>query len=238
MSEQKRSLLPRGPQADVLRNPGTPATVLLAILIDSFGTECLNWEPETLRLEVDDTWNAMLPPANWDKVFAAMSVLTSDVFENSLEGFINICNGLSGSGNDFNVYDPATIEEICLALAEISLLDPPEQGFKFNAEIQAYLATRLDYEGFMTAPKLLSPYAGLREGLDEPAGIDPTEEEYKSHYDSQTKRRLEIDLDCRQHLKNIIDGLKSVPLGSADAAKTKTLAENASKSLGQTLPEA
>ena len=231
MPEQRWSTLIRGSQSAALKDETAPASILLIMLIDEFGTECLDWEPETLTMEVQDTWGIELSRKNWDKIYALMSVLTSDSFERNVEGFISVCNGVTGAGNDFTVYDPATIEEICLTIGELALLDPPDSGdFKFSEEVKAYIRTRLDYEGFIVPPKLLAQFAP-QEPMREPEVFPVEEEDYKAHYDSQNGRRLEIEAEVRKLLQDIVSRLQTLPLRNADKQKIQELQQNASRAL-------
>ena len=64
----------------LLSSPNTLATVLHAILYREFGDPLYSWEPETVGLEVKDTWGIELPAASLDKVCALLAALTSDKF--------------------------------------------------------------------------------------------------------------------------------------------------------------
>jgi len=232
MPEQRWSTLIRGQQADVLKDDSAPATILLLMLIDEFGTECLDWEPETLQLEVKDAWSIELPQTNWDKVYALMTVLTTNLFEQNLETFTHVCNALSGAGADFTTYDPATVEEMSTAIGEIVLLDPPEKGnFNFSDEVKTYMQVRLAYEGFITPPKMLAPFVEALPPLPEPEIIPPAEEDYKAHYNAQRERILEIEDEVRNRIQEIITRLQKLPLRFANKDKIKELAGNAARVL-------
>jgi hypothetical protein len=210
-----------------LTDPETPATILLVIFIDEFGTECLEWEPQTLQLEVEGTWGVKLPATNWDKLYAVFTALTTNTFERAAEGFIQICNGINGD-NDFTNFTPATVEDMCLAVAEMSLIDPPEKGnFPFSPEVVAYINEKLKDEGFVQAPKLLSPYVKEYEPMEEPKLIEEEESLYKMHYNAQRERRAEIEGEAVTRLSDIIQRLQVTPLRYASKEKIADLKQNA-----------
>jgi hypothetical protein len=140
---------------------GTP--MLVALMDDLGSVEFFDWEPESLRMEIQDRYDAKLPPENMDKLQALIMALTTNQFYVSLEAFINICNALAGEGSDFESFDPADVDEMAWAVAEVLLLDPPEDGDAtslFSQEVRHYIAEKAKDEGFIRLPRPLNKLAG------------------------------------------------------------------------------
>ena len=217
--------------AALLQNPETIGTLLLVGLLDEFGTEFLGWEPETLEREISQTWNVQVPARNRDKIWALVTELTTDTFYSSLDGFIHICNALSDHGADFQNFDPATVQEMCWALAEIHLINPPDEKTRFNDEIVAYMKARLETESFQKAPQMLRPYVPdtATDAVEEPLAMDGID--YNGFWDKQQRDRLQIDEYVRNRLFALIQGLAALPLHHADAGHVQELVRNASKAL-------
>lgn len=223
--------------ASYLKDPDTIGSILLVGLLDEFGTDMLDWEPETLHREINEVWKVSVPERNLDKIWALVTVLTTDTFYSSLEAFIHVCNALSGNGADFKTFDPATVQEMCWAVAETQLLNPPEKDDAFNDEIKTYMRARLDEEGFLKAPQLLRPYVPdkAEDSVDEPLAMDGID--YNGFWDKQQRDRLEIDEYVRRRLFTLIQGIAALPLQSADRQAVQELQQRVSKALAVQLQE-
>lgn len=218
----------------MLLNPDTSGTTLLVGLMDQFGTEMFDWEPDTLRMEIQGIWGVEPPMENMDKIWALVTLITTNLFYVSLEAFIHICNALNGQGSDFKNYDPATVEEMCYGIAEATLIDPPEKGDEFSSEIITYMKGELEAEGFTTVPKMLKPYVG--EGLVDQSSVEDVlvmdEIEAKSYWDGQAGKRADIEEYVRQRLQKLVDEIAILPLRNADAQGVEQFRQRASKALG------
>ncbi|NDD53177.1 hypothetical protein EBZ39_04735 [bacterium] len=133
----------------------TFASVLLAMFIDRFGTEALQWEPATIALEVEDEFNVELSQQALDKLIVAIQLLTTDKFFKSTPDFIMFCNVLSGDTYRPDMWDPADAEEIAWGITEAALICPPDEDEPFTDEIRAYIGAALDSEGIITPPDVL-----------------------------------------------------------------------------------
>lgn len=138
-------------------SPLTFATTLLTLVVDTYGTEAFNWDPETLRTELNDDFRIKIPDANFDRLMAAINLLTTDDFYKSLPDFINYCNVLCGDTYDPQTWDPADAAEIAWGITETLLIAPPDENDEhpFTDEILAYIAKALEQEGIITPPDIL-----------------------------------------------------------------------------------
>lgn len=142
---------------DIFLSPDSFGTTLLIALFDSFGTECLQWEPETIELELNKLLGTDIPEENMDRLQAAMSVLTSNLFFISLEAFNLTCNSLNFSKMDGKTFIPADIEDIMWGITEVNLLlGADAKDNEFSRDIQLYVGKILESEGILDPPSILS----------------------------------------------------------------------------------
>jgi hypothetical protein len=215
-----------------LEDPDTAATVLLIILIDRWGTEFFDWEPQTVDLQTEADFGAVMPQTNKDKVWALITYLTTDRFTHNLDLFVHTCNALSDSGADFQNYDPADVQEIAWCLAEASLLEPMTEPL--SPEITAYIGARLDEEGFSQPPRILAQYAPEpvpESDVDETLAMD--EIDFKSYWDGQALKRGQVDEHIRLRLHQLLQDVADLPLSNADDEARRQLLARAGKALAE-----
>lgn len=219
--------------ASMLSDQNTTGTPLLVLLIDRFGTAMFDWEPDTLRLEIKSTWGVEPPQENMDKIWALISLITTNLFNVSLEFFIHVSNALSGNGADFANYDPATVQEMCWAITEQHLIAPFEKGEDFSSEILTYMKASLLEEGFSQVPQILTEHIGKdltsSELVEDGLAID--EIDTNAYWDMQTRKRLDIDAYLVARMRQLIDELAALPLHHAKTDQIKQLQERAHTTL-------
>ena len=215
-----------------LEDPNTVGTVLLIILVDSWGTEFFDWEPETLRRQAVADFGATIPPENLDKIWALVTYMTTDRVWNDLDLFVHTANALSDQGSDFENYDPADVQEIAWALSELMLLEPPAEGEEPSPDILVYIEAKLAEEGFTKPPRVLAKYVSeppSEESIGETLEADAID--IKSHWDRQTEKRVEVDTFIRNRLHELLQDVAQLPLRNADDQARKALLERAGKAL-------
>lgn len=191
-----------------------------------------DWEPRTLDLEIKQDWGIDVPQVNKDKVWALVTELTTNLFYSSLDAFTHTCNSLNGSGADFENYDFATVQEMCWALAEVQLLDPPEESDQFNPEIVSYMSERLRMEAFERVPKILKSYVELPDQDENISNVLQEDGiEAKTFWDRQMREVLSIDQYIRERLHKLFVDLSSLPLENGDSEEMKATLERAGKVL-------
>lgn len=221
----------------LFKNPQTPATVLLFLLVDELGTEWFDWEPETLDREIWAAWKATVPQDNKDKIWALVTCLTTNLFYQDLNCFIHTCNALNDSGSDFANFDPASVSDMAWAVAEIVLIDPPEKkdpSYQFSPEVVAYMSAEMDREGFTKPPRILATY--VKPAQDEARLQDVLEGdgiEYKAYFDDQTNKRIDVDRYVGERLTAMLKALASVPFRHADQKALQELEARGTKVLGE-----
>lgn len=207
------------------------ATTLVAILVDTYGTECFSYDPTTIVLEVERDFNIKMPKATGDRMMAGINLIISDDFYKSLPDFITFCNILSGDSYDPRAWDPADSEEIAWGMTEALMLSPPDDGDDdpFATEILAYIGATLDAEGIVKPPDVLrialrdkDPQSAVNQFADDP-------EMFNAIYDLETSKTEAINGLIRGNLKRLAQQLGSLPLRNGN---TKGVVEQMLRSFG------
>lgn len=227
----------------LLEEPKASATALLVMLIDTFGIELIGWEPETLRMEIEDEWKVKPKQVNMDKINCLVNFLASNTFYKNIDVFMHTCTVLNDSPADFSQFDPPDVYEMCWAIVELSLLNPPEgPEDEFNPEIITYMQLKLEEEGFHRVPKTLSKIVSMPET---PHSINDTLDDEaidsKAWWDKQQEKLSNIDAYVCEKLFSLLSQIVSLPLTSADQKGLESLVQRARKLLearGQSLIEA
>lgn len=143
---------------DILKDETTPGTVLITIFADKYGMEALEWDPETIHMELEELLGSKMPPAPFNKLMAAIEVTTSDSFYRDLPSFIRLCNALYDGTLHVGTFDPADAAEIAWGVAEALMLWPPlpSEQKPFDEKIVGYIQQALRDEGLARAPGILS----------------------------------------------------------------------------------
>lgn len=136
------------------KDPTTCATSLLIAARHLLGPECLEFEPETLWLELDP------PPLNRDKLLAALALTKYPAYYWDWRVFGNTALAFSHSAvipDEVPHPDPA---EMAWAIYEAELIfaltDPDGTIPQFDDGIATYSAAVLHHEGFVACPDALS----------------------------------------------------------------------------------
>lgn len=208
------------PMQEALISEQTLATVLLTILIDTYGTEAVDeWSAPTIQAELEDDFNIQLPSDNLDKLMAAIAILKSNAFYKSLPDFIRLCNALCGAGYNPAVFDPADAEEIAWGVTEALLLSPPEEDDPFAAEVKGYISETLRSEGFTSAPDVLSSIYKLSSQVvgsyEEMATDNP--ELFETAYGIAADKTSDVDAIVNDRLRALVAQLSRLPLRSGSA---------------------
>ena len=208
----------------------TFASVLLAMFIDRFGIEGVEWDPATITLEIEEEFNVDLPQLSLDKLFVAIQLITTDKFLTSLPDFITFCNVLSGDEYNPELWDPADAEEVAWGLTEAVMLSPLEDGDAFSEEIRAYIGSVLDSEGILNPPDVLK--IALRE-----ARVSPNIEEFSDDptmfnavYDLEAGKTADINKTIEMRLSLLAAQLRALDLKNG---KTEELVKILESSITQ-----
>lgn len=218
-------------EANWWKNEEAFATTLLVVATNRFPADFLTWDPETIRLEIEDDFNIVPAPSAYNKLMAAVTLMTTDKFYKSLPDFIMLCNVLSHGTFDPRTWDPADAMEIAWGITEALLIWPPDPNDEspFSDTILAYIGHAIRDEGIMVPPDVLR--LGLREDTDALKKVqgeysdDPTM--FNAIYDMEHEKTDEINNEIKRRLRQLMQQLDSLqPEGtSASSIIKKMLAQ-------------
>jgi hypothetical protein len=210
----------------LLVDGNTFATTLLVIFVDIYGMEATSWSPHTIRMEIEDDLGVRMPQANFDRLMAAIFVLTTDQFFTNLPAFIQICNVLSGSPMTMEEFDPADSTECAWGLTEAMLISPPDEQNPnpFSDEITGYIGAVLDEEGILVPPDILG--IAIRDDdavhrVNHSYSDDP--EMYSAIWGSEKQKTDDINDVVKERLHAMISQLQSIKLEHGNTDKMATM---------------
>ena len=210
----------------VLADPETYATTLLAMVADLYGTELFQWHPTTIRLQLSQDIGPVDKQA-LDKLMAGISLVTSNEFYRRLPYFVQVCNILSGDDFDPTLFDPADVMECAWGVTEATLISPVEDGERPDDEIVAYVRQMLDIEGYVRVPAILRRFAGVGDAQSLDYADDP--EMFQALVETQTAKAQEVDDIVHESLSDLLGQLTALPLRTGDAS---SVIENLKSRLG------
>lgn len=139
-------------------------TTLVILLTDMYTNketgeiEWLNWDIETIKMELEDDLRIKIKPRIIDKIAVGQLLMTTDLFYKTAPDFIHFCNVMNDDNEMPGVWNPADSYEIAWAVAEATLLEPPEEGLPdaFSPEVLEYIKIVLKQANILSAPDSLS----------------------------------------------------------------------------------
>ena len=114
-------------------SPDSSATVLLAVAIDVLSPECLHWEPETIREQLESELGIKILQREMDRFLALRAALISDMAYQDVLVFHHTMNALNGSRIIFSAWGPVDLDELTWGLYELMLNDKPESDDAGNS---------------------------------------------------------------------------------------------------------
>lgn len=213
------------------------ATTMLVLCWDAFahmpgterGDEWMQWHPGAMRRNIDETFGTKVSTGNFDRLMAAISVLTSDDFFQDVKAFIPLANVLAGSEFAPDEFDPADSAECAWAVSEALLINPPEDDDKptFCDEIRRYIGYVLRDEGYITPPDVLriAIDGDFSAKVTYDFGDDPIM--FGAIHQVQTGKTAEIESVIREQLLELAEQLQSLPLKHGNTSGVQELVRKA-----------
>lgn len=137
----------------IFQDEKAPAYALLVITLKKYGTDILHVEPQLLRQEIEKDFNIHLSDLQSDKLQAAITVLTTDLFEVDWRVFETCCNLFCNNPVDHEDLNPLDAEDIATGVAEAYLIREGEV-FHYDEEIRAYVGLIFHEYGLSHAPTI------------------------------------------------------------------------------------
>jgi hypothetical protein len=211
----------------VLISPEAYATTLLVLFFDQYGNEGLQWHPKTIRMQLSQD---LCEPSdvNFDKLMAAITLVTSNYFYKNLPKFMDLCHALCGHGFDTTQVRLPDAAEMAWAISEAMIICPPEGpwgkgadgsvGEPYCEEIQHFIGAVLREEGFITPPDVLKIAEGadLSDQVKTTFADDP--EMFSAIYQSQNEKTQEVNTLLRDGLTELMEQVQHLPIKNGSAA--------------------
>lgn len=204
-----------------LMDTNTSSIALLLILVDTFGYESLEWDPETIRLELQREFYAIIPSSAINKLMAAITIVTTNYFQKSLFKFNEICNVLSGDEISGGEFEPADPVEILIALTEATILWPAgqEEEEQFSDEIKAFIAEVLNDSGGYTPVGVLASVLDPSVFDEVASSWSDDPDMFSSIYKARRERVEDLQYAHKSYLRSLYNQLSALPIaqGNKDA---------------------
>lgn len=141
-------------------DPQAPVLVLLWLVTKEYGEECYHWEPEVLRMELDEDFSCEITDLQSDKIQAGITILTTELYETDIAVFETLNYLLNHQPDDLDTFNPMEAEELICGLTEAYLIKAEE--IDFSPETRVY-AGMVFYDYGMHRPPTLFPRAIMEE---------------------------------------------------------------------------
>lgn len=198
------------------------ATPLFLLALDRYGPAMLEWSPTTVQMELEQDFQLRLPKISLDKIFAAVTIVTTNYFYKDVTRFVQLCNILAGDDFQPDEFEPADAEEMLIGITEAMLLWPPDDDAadtEFSEEIREYIRQMLNVQGF------LKPFDVLRVAFDndQTSRVD-TEfaddpEMYSAIYQAQQSKTAELRDIYLQNVTALAQQLQLLQLNNGSTTK-------------------
>jgi hypothetical protein len=144
----------------ILKDEKAPVLVLVALVVKKYGTDCLMWEPEVLKAELQEDFEVELTDLQSDKIQAGMVLLTSNLYETDMSAFETINYLLNHQPDVLDEFNPLEPEELICGLTEAYLIRGEKMDF--SPEVRVY-AGKVFHDYGMHKPPTLFPEAIMQE---------------------------------------------------------------------------
>lgn len=140
-----------------LQNENTFASVCMKALFCLFDNDWLNWEPESIWIELNHQ-GIDVPVGNRAQIMAGRSLLTTGRFWYDAHAFEATCLAFNNEESIFSGLDDAPVMAINWAVYEADLIHKAYENetLEYDREPIGYTAVQLYREGFVIAPPLLN----------------------------------------------------------------------------------
>jgi hypothetical protein len=196
--------------AEQVRSGELLSTSMLAIVLDQFGAEALNWEPETLKMELSDLLGVT---PQMDGLNGLITALTTDMFHTDYLVFNRVCEALNGDPVDHDDLDPVTPEMMAWAITEVGIHQDKDHRDEFTEEVKRYIGFLCSYYG-LRVPKGVLKFADMPPEDDSSLRSDP--QIHAAFLKGQETNNTLVSEYVRVRLLALIDQLGTIPLDNRD----------------------
>lgn len=195
------------------------------MFLDKYGTEGLNWSPETIIFNLEEETYGKFPSTNTQKILGAIQVLTSNEHYYILSSFLDICKALNGGTLPYDWFVVPSMETLAWAVFEIYLIDTPDQKPAYSEDISAYMHKHAEFYGYAGLPTLIKPlfittdeiqYKGHPSNLMVEENVSDVTNNDALYETITFKKKMENQKELDEILKNrlvtLTEQLESLPL--------------------------
>lgn len=183
-------------------------TTALILVLKHFGIDVLNWDPETIKLELKDL-KVNINYKVFNRLMAAIGIVATDFYWRDLDSFVITCNALLSGSNSTLFEDPATVYEMAWSLIESNVLVKDQNIF--DGKIKQYMIERLKFEGFLRPPKIFS-ITGIPMSLEIPAEATSNPDFVKLLYDKQKEKEEDLAAFSKDNLALLYDQITDLKI--------------------------
>jgi len=209
---------------DIFKDPGLFCSSVLLMLVDTFGAEVVNWEPETIYAAMKERFGVEMNNLLADKINAALSLLSSDIYYQDLTAFNTTNRVLSFRYADFDEFVPAPVDDTAWGVTEVSLIVGKEDQTDFNEDVKRYVGLLLETEGITRPPEILSFATFSTRDQDERTMALAQDPAMASMYETRQIQEIEkINKLVQDNLVRLMQQIAELPLeGAPDIAEKAT----------------
>ncbi len=224
-------------QRDYFMNLDSFGSLLLAVAIDVFGSDFLNYKEsesstetgflfETLIMDIEDRFRIKMPKVNTSKLGAAIAAFKSLRFYIQPTAFIAIVNGLSGHGVDCDYGSPLDPEDLLFSMWEVQKLNPPPvlngETTQYSSSVVRYIYIILANYGIPNIPKFLKisekTYSKVKNLIDYSAlDLPDIDSDYISK--AREEKAKEVMEGLSERVKEFNRQLNTLPVSTLDNFK-------------------
>jgi len=140
----------------LLESPATLGTVVHAILRKKYGDSVYLWDLATVCMQVKDDFGADMCSEAVNRFGAIQVAMLSDAFFVRPDAFIAVCNTLTTGEPFFDVFSPATTEEVAWGVSEVAL---NRDLIEFGPDVKAYIKLISAADGYgENGPRAIQAY--------------------------------------------------------------------------------
>jgi hypothetical protein len=216
---------------EAMADPDLYCTSVAAIMMDLFDAEWLEWEPETIEIELKEL-NVDLTSLTKDKLMCVSTLLGTNLFHTSFVTWNNLLQVLNFDVGHPELFVPAGLDDVIWGCTEARLLEGPEvfdqEGF--SDDIRTYTGQILSSHGITKPPSVLE-FAAFDENEIRQRDDALTGDEFifKAYWDNQTQTISEMESMVIDKTKELFRQLTRLPLKTADSSFLQKLSEGAAK---------
>jgi hypothetical protein len=202
-------------KSDILKDPEVFSTSALAILFDEFGTECTEWDPDSLGMEILDAFNVDASDELLDRLIAGMALLTSNSFFVDVNAFTAICNSLNRGVVMSDSWVPADLDDVLWGVTEaLFLLGDDYNVEDYSHNVKRYVGVLLQQKGIKKIPSVLSFAEIDEDAVDVYDAYGGDEIMEQAFWDAQQEEKDNLESDNVALINQYMDQLRTLPIRS------------------------